>query len=66
VYLHWFAHLHGACFQVLASIVFYGHRLSKQQWGGVALVMAGLGLELAGKFKKDQSRGRIKSVDALK
>ena len=30
------------------------HALSGQQWGGVGLVTAGLGLELFGKFRKQQ------------
>lgn len=41
-------------FTVLASVVYFGHALSNQQWGGVALVTAGLGLELFGKFRRQQ------------
>ena len=41
-------------FTVLASIAYYGHALNGQQWGGVGLVTAGLGLELFGKYRKQQ------------
>jgi UDP-galactose transporter B1 len=44
------------CFTVAVSVVYYGHELSATQYGGIALVVAGLGLELYGKYTKSQAQ----------
>jgi len=48
-------------FTVFASIVYYGHVLSSQQWVGVGFVTVGLGLELYGKFSRHSSSSKAKA-----
>eukprot|EP00040_Diaphanoeca_grandis_P005891 m.34972 g.34972 ORF g.34972 m.34972 type:complete len:315 (-) comp17063_c0_seq1:505-1449(-) len=49
-------------FTILGSVMYYGHQLKNQQYFGIALVSAGLGLEMYTKFMKAQK----KKVEAKK
>eukprot|EP00039_Didymoeca_costata_P020801 m.342479 g.342479 ORF g.342479 m.342479 type:complete len:324 (+) comp21423_c0_seq1:121-1092(+) len=40
-------------FTVFASVLYFGHVLSAQQWAGVSMVIGGLLLELYGKYEKN-------------
>ena len=39
-------------FTILLSVLYFGHRMALRQWAGVAMVFAGLGLELLDKYNK--------------
>lgn len=43
------------CFTVAISVVYYGHKLTSLQYLGISLVVAGLALELYGKYTKSQT-----------
>lgn len=52
-------------FTILGSVVYYGHELKEQQYFGIALVSAGLGLEMYGKYHKQKSKQTV-SIEAEK
>ncbi|CAM9854998.1 unnamed protein product [Chrysoparadoxa australica] len=42
-------------FTILCSVIWFRHPMSVQQWSGVALVFAGIGGEMVGKYHKSQA-----------
>lgn len=40
------------------QVVMYGHQLTREQWGSVALVFAGLSGEVYDKYEKKQRKAR--------
>ncbi|CAM9525799.1 unnamed protein product [Phaeothamnion confervicola] len=47
-------------FTILCSVVVFGHPMKPQQWCGVALVFAGIGGEMFGKYRKHHTGGAAK------
>ena len=43
-------------FTIMGSVFWFGHELKPTQWIGIGLVSAGLGLELYGKYAKNQAK----------
>ncbi|CAM9616677.1 unnamed protein product [Ectocarpus fasciculatus] len=43
-------------FTIVFSVVTFGHRISLEQWGGVAMVFVGIGFYMQGKYKR-RNRG---------
>ena len=53
-------------FTILVSVLLFGHVLKAQQWMGVVMVFAGLGIELYCKYQKNEAKKRAALRDETK
>ncbi|CAM9740108.1 unnamed protein product [Ascophyllum nodosum] len=43
-------------FTIVFSVLLFGHTINSRQWGGVAMVFAGIGFEMQGKYHRRHAR----------
>ncbi|CAM9898401.1 unnamed protein product [Pylaiella littoralis] len=43
-------------FTIVFSVIMFGHPISSKQWGGVAMVFAGIGYEMRGKYQRHNAK----------
>ncbi|CAM9538177.1 unnamed protein product, partial [Ectocarpus sp. 8 AP-2014] len=43
-------------FTIVLSVILYGHTIGLRQWGGVAIVFAGIGFEMRGKYQHHREK----------
>eukprot|EP00903_Cladosiphon_okamuranus_P015393 g14217.t1 len=54
-------------FTIVFSVLFFGHPIEASQWGGVAMVFAGIGLEIKGKYERhaEKSAQKLENLKGL-
>ncbi|CAM9229446.1 unnamed protein product [Ectocarpus sp. 6 AP-2014] len=43
-------------FTIVCSVIIFGHAIGPKQWGGVAMVFAGIGYEMRGKYQRHHAK----------